>query len=96
MNSQKTNITLGKDNLVIDSEAWLWCVRCERFFQAKDLKINNYGDLQGCGTPRCKGSGYKIDIFAWDAWASNSSDPDDHWPKSVDELEKGMKCSLSK
>jgi len=71
---------------------WLWCLHCERFFQARDLRDDNIAN-QACAFEDCDGGGIGVDIFPWDGWVAQNPDLK-HWPKSVNELKKGMKCSL--
>jgi hypothetical protein len=73
-------------------EAWLWCLSCERFFQAKDLRIDFMGNRQGCAFEDCGAAGWKMKIFPWDEW--NSDGDLAHWPKSDAELKKGQECPL--
>jgi len=78
-----------------NDDDWLWCFHCERFFQAKDLKIDTTcGELQACAFEKCDGEGFLIDIFRWDDWPSQNPELKKHWPKSIEELKKGMHCSL--
>lgn len=78
--------------LKLHPERWLWCLHCERFFQAKDLRSDFTGGKQGCAFDGCDGAGWKMDIFDWDDW--NQDDDLAHWPKPEDELAKGQFCPL--
>jgi len=74
---------------------WLWCLHCEKFFQAKDLCIDTVGLKQGCpNIESCGGSGFDVDIFPWDDWPKQNPDLWERWPKSETELELGMCCPL--
>ena len=76
-------------------EDWLWCLHCERFFQAKDLRADIVGGKEGCAFEDCDGAGFGVDIFTWDNWLSQNPELKKHWPKSTKELKKGMYCSIS-
>lgn len=67
-------------------EEWLWCIFCERFFQAKHLRIDYLGNLQGCAFCGC--AGFDCAIFKWDTFRE---DDDPSWPASVSELEHGLR-----
>ncbi len=69
-------------------EAWLSCLHCYRFFQAKDLRPGFDGRPAVCPFPDCGAAGLDIDIHAWDAFRNNR---DPNWPASTDELRHGMK-----
>lgn len=59
-------------------ERWLWCLHCERVFQAKDLQPDGI-NRQGC--PRievCGGAGFGIDIYSYDRGMSGRHPK--HWP----------------
>ncbi len=71
---------------------WLWCLHCERFFQAKDLRPDDIGGSEGCSFLDCDGAGYGIDIFDWDDWTRQNELK--HWPKSKSELKRGLRCPL--
>ena len=71
---------------------WLWCMHCESFFQASHLRPDEVGGKEGC--PFCDGAGIGVDIFPWNDWYKQNPDGLEHWPKSTEELEHGMKCSL--
>lgn len=81
-----------KGGELVDSEAWLWCLHCERFFQVKDLRTDFCGGKEGCAFEDCNGAGLEVDIFAWDDWAKQNDLK--HWPKSTAELRKGLRCPL--
>lgn len=82
--------TPSRDELHPDQ--WLWCLHCERFFQAKDLQPDGING-EGCAWfPECDGAGLGVDIYIWDSWAVQNELK--HWPKSVKELDKGRKCPL--
>ncbi|MBM4397133.1 MAG: hypothetical protein FJ087_15770 [Deltaproteobacteria bacterium] len=93
--NQAGRIPALQDLCGIGPEAWLWCLHCERFFQAKDLQPDGVGGVQACAFDDCDGAGVHVDIFEWDSWArQNPSDCGRWWPKSTNELVKGMRCSL--
>lgn len=79
-------------NLSLLPEMWLWCLHCERFFQAKDLRHDFTGGREGCAFEDCDGAGYTVNIYPWNDWAEQNDLK--HWPKSSDELKKGQVCSL--
>ena len=64
-------------------DEWLWCFYCERFFQARHLKVDFQSNREGCAFCNC--AGFDVAIFAWDAFASNED-----WPKSEAELHHGL------
>lgn len=68
-------------------DVWLWCIECERFFQAKHLRVDYLGNRQGCAFCRC--AGFNVAIHLWDTFAEGSP----HWPKDVKGLSYGMKRS---
>ena len=82
------------DKGIPDGEQWLWCLHCERFFQAKDLRPDVVGGNEGCAFSDCDGAGLSVDIFIWDDWASQHPDELKHWPKSTKDLHKGLLCPL--
>jgi hypothetical protein len=44
----------------------LWCQHCYDVFPVHQLKIDFFGNLQGCGSanhPKCDGAGFGVDIF---------------------------------
>ena len=67
-------------------EEWLWCIFCERFFQAKYLRVDYLGNRQGCAWCGC--AGFDCAIFRWDTFREED-DPD--WPGSVAELHHGLR-----
>jgi hypothetical protein len=67
-------------------EKWLWCIYCERFFQAKHLRVDFLGNRQGCAFCEC--AGFECAIFQWDTF---KEDDDPVWPRSVDELRHGLR-----
>jgi hypothetical protein len=77
----------------MDPDHWLWCQRCERFFQAKDLRKDPIGRSEACAFEGCDGAGLRTEIFDWDAWANLNRA--DYWPKSTSDLVKGQKCPLN-
>jgi len=66
-------------------EEWLWCIFCERFFQAKHLRIDYQENRQGCAFCRC--AGFDCAIFRWDTWVDDSG----AWPGSVAQLRHGLR-----
>jgi len=76
----------------IKEDDWLWCLHCQRFFQAKDRCIDSSGFKTMCAFEDCNGSIH--DISTWDGWVSQNPELKEHWPKSTDELKKGMVCPL--
>ena len=67
-------------------EVWLWCLHCERFFQAKDLKLDFLGNWQRCPFDDCGAAGLDVDILVWDAYRGIDS----RWPGSEQELRFGL------
>jgi hypothetical protein len=67
-------------------EEWLWCIFCERFFQAKHLRIDYLGNRQGCAFCEC--AGFDCAIFRWDTLREND---DRLWPRSVADLRHGLR-----
>jgi hypothetical protein len=67
-------------------EQWLCCIFCERFFQARHLRIDFQNNREGCAFCNC--AGFHCAIFPWDAFKEDD-DPD--WPRSVAELRYGLK-----
>ena len=76
-----------------EGEDWLWCSRCNRFFQSKDLTRDSVGGRQGCAFEDCRGEGYNYDIFEWDSPPREKQILRERWPKSTSELSKGLKVS---
>jgi hypothetical protein len=72
-------------------EEWLWCIFCERFFQAKHLRIDYLGNLQGCAFCGC--AGFDCAIFKWDTFREEDSPL---WPTSVSELTCGLRLGGGK
>lgn len=68
---------------------WLHCLHCNRFFQAKDLRIDFIGNRQGCAFADCGAAGFDVDIHPWDTWRNNR---DPRWPASPDQLRRGMEA----
>ena len=66
-------------------DVWLWCIFCERFFQAKYLRIDYQGNRQGCAFCGC--AGFDCAIFKWDTFSEG--DPD--LPRSESELRHGLR-----
>ena len=65
---------------------WLWCIYCERFFQAKHLRLDYLGNRQGCAFCEC--AGFDCAVFEWDAFRDESGG--EVWPASVEELAHGL------
>jgi hypothetical protein len=74
-----------EDSAAPDDE-WLWCIQCERFFQAKHLRIDHLGNRQGCAFCDC--AGFDCAVFPWDAFKDESGG--EVWPDSVKELAHGL------
>ncbi len=70
-------------------EVWLWCLHCERFFQAKHLKRDFLGNWQQCPFDDCGAAGFDVDILVWD-WRREL---DPAWPQSDAELVYGQSLS---
>jgi len=64
---------------------WLWCIFCERFFRAKHLRVDEFGNRQGCAFCRC--AGFDCAIFRWDAFREED---DPYWPRSTADLHHGL------
>jgi len=69
-------------------EEWLVCIYCDRFFQARDLRIDYLGNRQGCALCEC--AGFNVAIFQWDTFLDD--DPD--WPRSISDLWHGRPVYL--
>jgi hypothetical protein len=81
--STETRLALAGDQA---GEQWLWCLHCERFFQAKHLKLDFLGNYGQCPFDDCGAAGLDIDIYAWD-----ECHDDPEWPISVEELSHGLR-----
>lgn len=68
-------------------EAWLWCLHCRRFFQAKHLRIDFLGNRQQCPFDDCGAAGLDVDIYKWDDWAAGNR----RWPANESKLRHGMR-----
>jgi hypothetical protein len=67
-------------------DEWLWCIYCERFFQARHLRIDDQGNRQGCAF--CSSAGFDCAIHRWDTFRDESGG--EVWPSSVGELSHGL------
>ena len=67
-------------------DEWLWCIYCERFFQAKHLRVDYLGNPQGCAFCEC--AGFDCAIFPWDTFKDQSGG--EVWPAAVEELAHGL------
>lgn len=67
-------------------EEWLWCMFCEHFFQAKQLRTDYPGNRQGCAF--CGAAGFNCAIVMWDLFRE---DDDPSWPAEVSDLCHGLK-----
>ena len=65
---------------------WLWCIFCERFFQARYLRIDFQDNREGCAFCDC--AGFDCAIFKWDTFRE-SGDP--YWPTSESDLRHGLR-----
>lgn len=74
----------------LKEDDWMWCLHCERFFQALNLRKDILGDYEACPFDDCDGVGIGSDIWIWNKWAEGN----DKWPKSTGELHHGMTCRL--
>ena len=61
---------------------WYWCLHCNRFFQARSLRIDFLGNRQGCAF--CGAAGLGVDIWPWDAFRAPG------WPRKASELRHGL------
>ena len=66
-------------------ELWLWCIDCNRFFQAKSLRVDWMGNRQGCAC--CGAAGFDVAIFPWDVFRNDK----EAWPTSTAELHHGQR-----
>ena len=80
----------------LNPDEWLWCLKCETFFQARELKEDDRKIRCQCPSKKCNGSGFQMDIYKWDAWAGAGGSRLKNWPVSVDEITSGQKCSISR
>lgn len=78
---------------IVPDDTWLWCLHCERFFQARDY-AHRLGHGFGGSCPFCAAAGICHDVFFWDSWAEQNPGDIKHWPKSVAELSYGLVCPL--
>jgi hypothetical protein len=67
-------------------DEWLWCIYCERFFQAMHLRVDFLGNRQGCAFCEC--AGFDCAIFRWDTFREHD---DPTWPSSPKELRYGLR-----
>ena len=67
-------------------DLWLWCIYCERFFQARHLKIDYLGNREGCAFCTC--AGFDCAIFKWDTFREPH---DSSWPVSESVLSHGLR-----
>ena len=79
---------------------WLYCIRCERFFQAKDLIIKRSKMLGHkialCPFDDCDGAGIAIDLWLYETLVQNEKETTGrtHLPEKK-ELKKGIYCPLN-
>lgn len=78
---------------IVPDDAWLWCLHCERFFQAREYAVK-LGKGFGGRCPFCGAAGIGLDVYFWDDWPKQHEEMWGFWPKSVAEISYGMKCSL--
>jgi len=90
---QRSKIIQHNCGEIFRNDDWMWCLRCERFFQFKDLK-RTLDEIITCPFDDCNSAGVGIDIFRWDDWYKQNPEELKHWPKSVNELYKGLFCPL--
>jgi hypothetical protein len=77
----------------IDTEDWMWCLHCEKIFQAKEMKADGSGGTQAC--PHCEAWGIGLDVYDWDSWCKKDPCGDfSHWPKNTDGFKSGQKIPL--
>lgn len=77
------------DSLAEDfPDQWLWCLHCNRFFQARHLRRDFLGNMQQCAF--CQAAGLNVDVFIWDVWRT----PNEPWPESTEELRHGMRLKI--
>ena len=62
--------------------AWLWCGRCQRVFQARELELDRGGRAGPC--PLCSRGGLGAGVWPWRAFRG------DDWPREERELRRGM------
>lgn len=74
------------DESAAPGDEWLWCIYCERFFQAKHLRADYMGNRQGCAFCEC--AGFDCAVFLWDTFKDESGE--EVWPESVKELAHGL------
>ena len=76
---------------VSPDEEWLWCIFCEKFFQAKYLRIDYVGNRQGCAFCEC--AGFDCAIFKWDTFREEG---DPCWPSSEEQLHHGIRLGSNR
>ena len=65
---------------------WLWCMHCNRFFQARHLRRDFLNNRQGCAF--CDAAGFDVDIHLWSTFGQGSP----QWPRSEAELRHGLEA----
>jgi hypothetical protein len=61
---------------------WYWCLECNRFFQARSLRMDFQGNREGCAF--CDAAGLGVDLWPWDAFRTRG------WPRDTSELRHGL------
>ncbi len=84
---QEERLEVKLSSLAEPGDAWLCCLHCNRFFQAKDLRMDFTSNRQGCAFVECGAAGFDVDIHPWDAFRNNR---DTRWPASTEDLHHGM------
>jgi len=82
--TESLHVTLA--NSARPDDLWLWCIYCERFFQARHVRVDYLGNRQGCAFCEC--AGFDVALFLWDTFRE-PDDPD--WPASEAHLRHGLK-----
>lgn len=68
-------------------QRWLWCIVCERFFQARELALDRHGGRERCPFEDCGAAGLDAHVFNWDMFR----DTDPGWPRCEAELFRGRR-----
>ncbi len=64
---------------------WLYCLYCDRFFQARHLRRDYIGNMQGCAFCEC--AGFDVAIHLWSTFGRGHP----RWPRSTAELTHGRR-----